>query len=138
MKIALIRREYITHLDGVNRFIAFLAEGFVKLGHSPLIASWCYREVERERLEEWFKEIHGLNGTIPIYTLRLKACRRGPWLRIAWDWYTKGSKLLHEEDVNVVIVNGIIPLKFRPRIAVNHGITLKPNKLYVFLAKKTV
>jgi len=33
MKIALIRREYITHLDGVNRFIALLAEGLKRLGH---------------------------------------------------------------------------------------------------------
>lgn len=35
MKIALIRREYITHLDGVNRFIALLTKGSCKLGHSP-------------------------------------------------------------------------------------------------------
>jgi len=27
MRIALIRREYVTHLDGVNKFIALLAEG---------------------------------------------------------------------------------------------------------------
>jgi hypothetical protein len=31
MKIALIRREYITHLDGVNRFIALLAEAIIML-----------------------------------------------------------------------------------------------------------
>jgi len=37
MRIALIRREYITHLDGVNRFIALLAEGLTKLSHDPLI-----------------------------------------------------------------------------------------------------
>ena len=33
MKIALIRRGNITQLDGVNRFIALLAEGLRKLGH---------------------------------------------------------------------------------------------------------
>ncbi len=33
MKIALVRREYITHLDGVNRFIPLLAEGLIKLNH---------------------------------------------------------------------------------------------------------
>ena len=33
MKIALVRREYIIHLNGVNRFIALLAEGLTKLGH---------------------------------------------------------------------------------------------------------
>ena len=44
MRIALIRREYITHLDGVNRFIAWLAEGLHKLGHDIVLASWCYSE----------------------------------------------------------------------------------------------
>jgi hypothetical protein len=33
VKIAITRREYITHLDGVNRFIALLAEGLRRLGH---------------------------------------------------------------------------------------------------------
>ena len=87
-------------------------------------------------LEEWFKEIHGLDRTIPIYTLRSKPCRGDPWLRMAWDWWTKGSRLLREESVNMAIVNGVIPLRFRPKIAVNHGITLKPNRLYLLAVKR--
>jgi len=39
MRIALTRREYITHLDGVNRFIALLAEGLARLGHTSFIVS---------------------------------------------------------------------------------------------------
>jgi len=39
MKIALIRREYITHIDGVNRFIAWLGEAFRKLGHDVVAIS---------------------------------------------------------------------------------------------------
>jgi len=70
MKIALIRREYITHLDDVNRFIALLAEGLARLGHEPVIVSWCHRDVDQTMLEEWFKEIHGLDKPLPIYTLR--------------------------------------------------------------------
>jgi len=71
MKIALIRREYITHLDGVNRFIAFLAEGLARLGHEPVMVGWCYGDVSRAGLEEWFKEVHGLDNSLPIYrTLR--------------------------------------------------------------------
>jgi hypothetical protein len=31
MMIVLVRREYITHLDGVNRFVALLTEGLKKL-----------------------------------------------------------------------------------------------------------
>jgi len=33
MKIALVRRECITHLDAVKRFIAPLAEGSRRLSH---------------------------------------------------------------------------------------------------------
>jgi hypothetical protein len=46
MKIALIRRGHITQLDGVNRFIALLAEGLKRLGHEVEVFSWCYRSVE--------------------------------------------------------------------------------------------
>ena len=78
MKIALIRREYITHLDGVNRFIALLAEGLIKLGHEPLIASWCWYGTPREMLPKWFREIHGLDVEIPIYTLKGSPCSGDP------------------------------------------------------------
>jgi len=97
VKIALIRREYITHLDGVNRFIAYLAEGFIKLGYEAMIFSWCYQGVEREKLGEWFKEMHGLDSPIPIHTLKQEPCRGDPWFKMAFDWLTKGSKLLSEE-----------------------------------------
>jgi len=101
MRIALIRREYITHLDGVNRFIALLAEGLAKLGHTSFIVSWCYRDTIREDLEEYFKEVHGLDSSIPIYTLKSKPCEGDPWLRIAWDWWTGGSRLLRRENVDI-------------------------------------
>jgi len=136
MKIALIRRKYITHLDGVNRFIAFLAEGLARLGHDPVIVGWCYRGVDQARLGEWFKEVHGLDSPLPIYTLRAGPCEGDPWLAIAWDWLTKGSRLLVKEGVEAAIVNGAIPLRFRPKIAVNHGITIRPGKLYLPIARR--
>jgi hypothetical protein len=99
MKIALIRREYITHLDGVNRFIALLVE-------------------------------------IPIYTLKGSPCSGDPWLRIAWNWWWSGFKLLHREGADAVIVNGVVPLKFGPKIAVNHGVdTLRAARPYLYAAR---
>jgi glycosyltransferase involved in cell wall biosynthesis len=136
MKIALIRRGYITHLDGVNRFIALLGEGLRKLGYEVEVFSWCYRDVERERLEEWFKEIHGLDTVIPIHTLRKKPCEVDPWIRIALDWFLKGSAMLREGGFDVAVVNGVVPLRFGPKIAVNHGITLQGNKLYLYAVKR--
>jgi len=135
MKVALVRRTSVTHIDGVNRFIAFLAEGFAKLGCEPLVVGWCYRGVERERLGEWFREMHGLDAAVPVRTLRAEPCEGDPWLRIAWDWWIEGSKLLREEGVDAAIVNGVVPLRFRPKIAVNHGITLRPGRLYLWAAR---
>ena len=85
MRIALIRRVSITGFDGVNRFIALLAEGFARLGHEPVIISLCHEGVEDRELTRWFKEAHGLDLEIPIRTLR-HGCG-GSWLSIAWDWW---------------------------------------------------
>jgi len=137
MKIALIRREYITQLDGVNRFIALLGEGLRKLGHEVEIYSRCYRDVKKERLEEWFREMHGLDTTIPIHTLHKEPCKDDPRIKIALDWFLKGSKILQSKDFDVLIVNGVIPLRFNPKIAVIHdlGPLYSSNKLYSLLGK---
>jgi len=134
MRIALIRREYITHLDGVNSFIALLAEGLAKLGHDPLIMTWCYNGIAKDQLPDWFAKMHGLSITIPIYTLQAEPCQGDPWLKIAWDWWWKGSRLLRKEGVDVAIVNGVVPLRFSPKIIVNHGV-FTAGKLYHRVAK---
>jgi glycosyltransferase involved in cell wall biosynthesis len=137
MRIALIRREYITHLDGVNRFIALLAEGLRRLGHEVEIFSWCYRGVDGEGLEGWFKEIHGLDMSIPVHTLRKEPCEGDPWVRIALDWFFKGSAMLKEAKFDAAIVNGIMPLRFKPKVAVIHdlGPLLASNRFYSLLGK---
>jgi len=134
MRIALIRREYITHLDGVNSFIALLAEGLAKLGHDPLIMTWCYNGIAKDQLPGWFAKMHGLSTTIPIYTLQTRPCQGDPWLKMTWDWWWKGSRLLHKEGVDVTIVNGVVPLRFSPKIIVNHGV-FTAGKLYRWVAK---
>jgi len=144
MKIALTRRTYITHIDGVNRFIALLAEGFAKLSHEPIIVSWCHEGVERNELSKWFKEIHGLDVDIPLHTLREGSCEGGSWPRIAWDWWIGGSRLLRRENVDIAIINGVIPLRFKPKIAVIHDIglattyykALDSDKLWLLVAKR--
>jgi glycosyltransferase involved in cell wall biosynthesis len=123
-------------LDGVNRFIALLAEGLKRLGHEVEIFSWCYRGVDREKLEEWFKYIHGLDTSIPIHTLRKEPCEGDPWVRISLDWFFKGSAMLRKGEFDAAIVNGVVPLRFRPKVAVNHGITLKVNKPYLYAVKR--
>ena len=136
MRIALIRREYITHLDGVNRFIALLVEGLAKLGHDPLIMTWCYNGIAKDQLPDWFAKMHGLSTTIPIYTLQTGPCQGDPWLKITWDWWWSGSKLLHRKGVDAVIVNGIVPLRFKPKILVIHDLgPALTFRRYLFLGK---
>jgi len=94
MRIALNRRVSITDFDGVNKFIALMAEGFAKLGHEPVIISLCHDDTKEKELTRWFKETYGLDLEIPIYTLK-HGCGDS-WLSIAWNWWWKGSKLLRK------------------------------------------
>ena len=122
MRVALIRREYITHLDGVNRFIAWLAEGLVRLGHEVFLASWCFSDiVERDNLSSWFKRVHGLDVEVPIYALEEGPCIGDPWARMMFKWWRKGRRLLVSGRADVAIVNGALPLRFKPKVAVAHG-----------------
>jgi glycosyltransferase involved in cell wall biosynthesis len=133
-----MRREYITHLDGVNKFTALLAEGLAKLCHDSLIMTWCYNGIAKDQLPDWFAKMHGLSTTIPIYTLQTGPCQGDPWLKIAWDWWWSGSRLLRKKGVDVAIVNGVISLKFSPKIIVNHGIYIPgipTDPLYVQAAR---
>jgi glycosyltransferase involved in cell wall biosynthesis len=126
MKVALIRREYITHLDGINRFIAWLGEGLVKLGHGVFLASWCYSgDVGEESLSAWFKHVHGLDVEVPVYALERGPCRGDPWLKMMIKWWTRGKGLLERNDADIVVVNGALPLRFKPKVAVAHGPILK-------------
>ena len=87
-------------------------------------------------LPKWFREIHGLDVEIPIYTLKGSPCSGDPWLRIAWDWLTEGSKLLKKEGADAAVINGVVPLRFSPKVAVNHGIdTLRVTRLYLHAAR---
>ena len=48
---------------------------------------------------------------------------------------SKDQECLGTVALMLVIVNGIVPLRFKPKVAVNHGITLNAGKLYLFAAK---
>ncbi|MEM4005469.1 MAG: glycosyltransferase, partial [Desulfurococcaceae archaeon] len=119
MRIGLIRREFITHLDGVNRFIANLAEAFELLGHEVFILSWSHRGVVEE-LGRWFKTVHGLDVEVKVATLRGPE-DRDRWLTMLFDWFTKGGEMLKRFDADIAIVNGVVPIRFKPKIAVAHG-----------------
>jgi glycosyltransferase involved in cell wall biosynthesis len=133
MRIALIRRTYITHIDGVNRAIALLTDALIKLGHDATILSWSYYGVRKAELPQWFKKLHGMDVEPTIETLR-DSVMSGSWLRIALDWWFKGSKIMR--DFDMAIINGIVPLRFKPIIAVNHGVIPGASWLYRKIATR--
>jgi hypothetical protein len=76
------------------------------------IFNWCYRDVDREGLEKWFKEIHGLDITMLIHTLCNKPCEGDQWVRIAFDCLFEGSAMLRKSEFDAVIVNDVVSLRF--------------------------
>jgi len=64
----------------------------------------------------------GLEEEISVYTIEEKPRRGDPWIEIMFDWWFKGSRLLKELGADVVVVNGVVPLRFKPKVAVAHGI----------------
>jgi glycosyltransferase involved in cell wall biosynthesis len=122
LKIAILRRCYITYVDGVNNFIFSLAAGLESLGHCVHAISWSFNGVEKpENLTEWAQKTYGAKTNIT--TIKDRPTESTPWTRIGWDWATKGSKILKDLDPDTVIINGIIPLRFNgKKIVVNHGI----------------
>jgi len=120
-KVAMIERGFITDLDGVKRFCAYLAEGLRRLGHEVFIASWSFYGVNKEELSRRFSEIHGLDEEIPVYTIEEEPRHGDPWAEILFEWWFKGSRLLKELGADIVVVNGVVPLRFKPKVTVAHG-----------------
>jgi glycosyltransferase involved in cell wall biosynthesis len=137
VNIAILRRTYITELDGVNNFIFSLSEGLENLGHKVHVVTWSFKGVEKpENLTDWAWKTFAAKPE--IISLKQNACNGNPWTQISWDWLTNGSKLLKKLDIDAVIINGIIPLRFGgKKIAVNHGIyEMRPNKLQKTIVKR--
>lgn len=54
-----------------------------------------------------------------IHTLRSPEAY-DKWATMMFDWLAKGGKLLKELGADIALVNGVVPLRFRPRVAVVH------------------
>jgi len=122
LRVAVTRREYITYLDGVNRFIFTLADGLSALGHEVHVLSYSFRGALYSELDAYAKNFFDVERDIKIHVLS-KVPEAEIWPKIALTWFYKGSNLLNQLDVDAVIINGIVPLRTKAvKIAVNHGI----------------
>jgi hypothetical protein len=122
LKIAVIRREYMTKLDGVNRFVFTIADALSELGHQVHVISYSFEGVTSAELDAHVRNVFAIERDISIHTLMNKP-EVETWPSIALAWWNKGSRLLEKLGIDAVIVNGIVPLRTRAaRIVVNHGI----------------
>ncbi|QOJ79276.1 glycosyltransferase family 4 protein [Infirmifilum lucidum] len=112
MRIAFTRRKDATYIDGVNRFVYTLAAGLERLGHEVFIVS--HTAEDREAAARVF-------GPKAREVIALAKKHRG-WLGMALDWWLKGGRLLRRLGAEAAVVNGVIPLRFKPKVAVNHGV----------------
>lgn len=120
LRIAVTRREYMTEIDGVNRFVFTLADGLSSLGHEVHVLSYSFRDVSRAEISAYIKDFFGFQGSICTLTHETETVNLP---KMALTWYVMGSKLIDQLDLDAVIVNGIVPLRTKAvKIAVNHGI----------------
>ena len=110
IKVAIIRRGDVGGIDGVNRFIFTLADGLRKLDYQVMVFG------------------HHMTGNpSELFSVDVKTCAisnsiHGGYVKCMLDWFTCGSRILRAFEPDMIIVNGVVPLKLRTfKVAVNHG-----------------
>ena len=124
MKIVIARRDSLTHVDGVSMFIANLAKGLRALGHEVALMSWGLLSLPRNysSFEEFAEKVYGLKGVEVITIVKgIVKSHREP--RVSIDWLLWGGRALRKWGADAVIINGVVPLTFRPRLIVLHDVS---------------
>ncbi|MGC9113364.1 glycosyltransferase family 4 protein [Acidilobus sp.] len=123
MRIVIARRDSLTHMDGVTRFAATLAKGLAILGHRVALMSWGLLDAPKgyRDFNDYLKRVYGIDS-IEVLTIRGRVSSH-PEPRVSIDWLLRGSRVLREWDADAIIISGVVPLTFRPRVAVLHSVT---------------
>ena len=116
--IAIIRREHLDVPDGINIFIFALADELIRQQYNVLAISSF--EVNEKKIKKYFRF-----ENYPK-TLSLNSKSKMSYLSLAFLWLTKGRKFINQLKPNMIILNGILPIKFKSYvIAVSHDIEIK-------------
>lgn len=114
MKIAIIRRWDVSTIDGVNRFIFTLANGLRRLGHRIVVFS--------HHINDNPSNLFSINIEIRTISRTISDSNHGGYVKCMLDWLILGSRILSRFKPDMIIVNGVVPLKLRTfKVAVNHG-----------------
>jgi len=110
IRVAIIRRGDVGGIDGVNRFIFTLAYGMKKLGYQVMVFG--------HHMTDNPSELFGVD----VKTAVISNSSNEGYIKCMWDWYVKGSEILKRFEPDMIIVNGVVPLRLRAfKVAVNHG-----------------
>jgi glycosyltransferase involved in cell wall biosynthesis len=123
VRIVIARRDSLTHMDGVTRFTATLAKGLAILGHRVALMSWGLLDAPKgySDFNDYLKRVYGIES-MDVLTIRGHVSSHTE-PRVSIDWLLRGSRVLREWDADAIIVSGVVPLTFRPRVAVLHNAT---------------
>lgn len=120
LRIVIARRDSLTHLDGVTTFIATLTKGLSSLGHEVSLMSWgLLRSQSGDNIAELLNRRYGLRDVEVITLKGVVDSHEEPWVSLGW--LLEGRRALQGWDA--VVVNGVVPLTFRPRVAVLHNVS---------------
>jgi glycosyltransferase involved in cell wall biosynthesis len=125
MKVVFTHRSTVDRINGVVTFIFELADAFIRMGHEVSVLTFS-SSIDAESV----RKIYNVENVPKILSLKRFEQSdywppRGSSPRDLTVWLVRGSKVIMEEEPDLVIINGIIPLIKDPRItyvAVAHQI----------------
>jgi len=123
MRIVIARRDSLTHLDGVTTFTVNLAKGLMALNNKVALMSYGLLKPPEgySNFPEYLSKVHGLNN-VDILTIKGNiSSHREP--RVSLEWLLNGKGILRSWDADALIISGIVPVTFKPRVAVLHNVT---------------
>jgi len=123
MKVMLTHRSTVDRVGGVATFIFELADALIKMGHEVSVLTFSSKMDAKTIRKIYYVEnvpkILGLKSFEPSDYWP----PRGSSLRDSIIWFVRGSRVVIEEEPDLVIINGIVPLVKNPKstyVAIAH------------------
>jgi len=123
MKVMLTHRSTVDRVGGVATFIFELADALIKMGHEVSVLTFSSKidakTIRKIYYVENVPKILGLKSFEPSDYWP----PRGSSLRDSIIWFVRGSRVVIEEEPDLVIINGIVPLVKNPKstyVAIAH------------------
>ncbi len=116
MKILIIKRDSLTHADGISQFIFSLAGAWMEQGHEVVCAA-----THGAAVEEGVRELYEMERYPQLEVLQPVA-RMADWRKF-FAWRRQGAELEARHQPDFILINGALPVRFKARtILVAHDV----------------